>query len=183
MCEISDTIFIFFWLKCWWASEEEGLFGSRRYAATELDTKAEIREVLAYLNLDMIASPNHVYGVMDPDVKTSMKIVPSALMETRALRDSLRESLRVEGVYWTNVEIDDRSDHAPFAEKGVPVGGLFTGAEKRKTLQERRIWGGIAGAAYDPCYHSKCDTFDNLNLEAWEKNMRAFVRTLSKLIL
>ena len=58
---------------------------------------------------------------------------------------------------------DGRSDYGPFIFAGIPAGGLFTGAEGIKTAEEAAIYGGTAGAPYDPCYHLGCDTIDNLN--------------------
>ena len=46
----------------------------------------------------------------------------------------------------------------PFIDAGIPAGGLFTGAEDIKTEEEEEIYGGVAGLAYDPCYHAACDT-------------------------
>ena len=33
--------------------------------------------------------------------------------------------------------------------------------------------GGTAGDQYDPCYHLACDTFDNINLAAYDTNVDA----------
>ncbi len=54
-----------------------------------------------------------------------------------------------------------RSDYGPFIAPGVniPAGGLFTGAEGVKTVEQVADYGGVAGAQYDPCYHLACDTF------------------------
>jgi hypothetical protein len=35
------------------------------------------------------------------------------------------------------------------------------------------LWGGSAGDQYDPCYHLACDTFDNINLHAYDVNVDA----------
>ncbi len=40
---------------------------------------------------------------------------------------------------------------------GIPAGGLFTGAEVPKTAEQATVYGGVADAAFDPCYHSFCD--------------------------
>jgi hypothetical protein len=40
---------------------------------------------------------------------------------------------------------------------GIPAGGLFTGAEVPKTAAEAALYGGVAGASLDPCYHQPCD--------------------------
>jgi Zn-dependent M28 family amino/carboxypeptidase len=66
-----------------------------------------------------------------------------------------------------------RSDYGPFIATGIPSGGLFTGAEGVKTPEEAAIWGGTAGAQYDPCYHLACDTIDNPSAEAVGVNVDA----------
>lgn len=44
----------------WWGSEETGLIGSRNYVRDHPDLSSE---VAAYLNFDMLASPNFIPGV------------------------------------------------------------------------------------------------------------------------
>ena len=72
-------------------------------------------------------------------------------------------------------DFSGRSDYGPFIAAGVdiPSGGLFTGAEGIKTAEEVALWGGTAGQQYDPCYHPACDTFANVNLEAFDVNVDA----------
>ena len=41
--------------------------------------------------------------------------------------------------------------------EGIPAGGLFTGAEGVKTAAQAKVFGGVAGQAYDPCDHQLCD--------------------------
>ena len=53
---------------------------------------------------------------------------------------------------------DGRSDYGPFIAVGIPAGGLFSGAEEIKANDEEDIYGGVAGLAYDPCYHQPCDS-------------------------
>ena len=60
---------------------------------------------------------------------------------------------------------DGRSDYGPFICTGMPAGGLFTGAEQAKSEYEETLYGGIAGDAYDACYHQNCDTIENLDLD------------------
>ena len=61
---------------------------------------------------------------------------------------------------------DGRSDYDAFVAAGVPAGGLFTGAEDIKTAEQAAKWGGTAGLAFDPCYHSACDTYANVSASA-----------------
>ena len=42
-----------------------------------------------------------------------------------------------------------------------------------KTAAQQAIWGGTAGAQYDPCYHQACDTYANINLHALAVNSDA----------
>ena len=59
------------------------------------------------------------------------------------------------------------SDDGSFARAGIETVFLSTGAGARKTQEQADKWGGEAGAAYDPCYHSQCDSYpDNVNTEA-----------------
>ncbi|MET0410495.1 MAG: M28 family peptidase, partial [Polyangiaceae bacterium] len=58
---------------------------------------------------------------------------------------------------------DGRSDYGPFIERGIPAGGLFSGAEELKTESEAALFGGTAGLALDPCYHQACDGIDNVS--------------------
>ena len=53
--------------------------------------------------------------------------------------------------------------------KNIPVSGLFTGAEEVMTPEQATKWGGTAGKAFDPCYHSPCDTKDNVNATALDR--------------
>jgi aminopeptidase S len=64
------------------------------------------------------------------------------------------------------VPMEGSSDHAPFARAGLPVGGLFTGADARKTAGLARRFGGEAGRPYDACFHQSCDTLSNVNVRA-----------------
>jgi Zn-dependent M28 family amino/carboxypeptidase len=65
------------------------------------------------------------------------------------------------------------SDYAPFADAGIPVGGVFAGSTGIKSAEQAAIYVGTAGLAYDPCYHVACDTFDNVSLEVLDLNADA----------
>jgi aminopeptidase S len=112
-----------------WGAEELGLIGSRRYVRG-LDEEDRER-IAAYINLDMVGSPSPTRGVYsdtDPGIE-------------RLLR-------RLVGPRAEEEEATGRSDHAPFEQAGIPVGGLFTGA----------------GRPHDACYHRACDDISNVNM-------------------
>ena len=79
------------------------------------------------------------------------------------------------GQPYQDSEFSGRSDYGPFIAVDIPSGGLFTGAEEPKTEAEAALYGGVAGAAYDPCYHPFCD---NLEGEGRDDDQRAVYRAL-----
>jgi Zn-dependent M28 family amino/carboxypeptidase len=46
-------------------------------------------------------------------------------------------------------QFDGRSDYAPFMENDIPAGGVFTGADAIKTVEEAQLYGGVAGVVLD----------------------------------
>lgn len=141
----------------WWGAEELGMVGSRYYV-NSLSTANRSR-ISGYLNFDMIGSPNPGYFVYDDDP---------------AIEKTFKEYYAGLGVP-TEIETegDGRSDHAPFKNAGVPVGGLFSGADYVKTAAQAAKWGGTSGLAFDRCYHSSCDTSANINDTALDRNSDA----------
>jgi Zn-dependent M28 family amino/carboxypeptidase len=133
-----------------WGAEEIGLLGSKHYL--EQLSRAEVDDISAYLNFDMVGSPNFVRNVYEG---------PDATEEVFTDYFASR-GIRVE----VNPTLDGRSDHGPFAARGIPTGGLFSGAEGIKTREEAAAFGGEAGAPHDPCYHRACDDLDNLDEKA-----------------
>lgn len=99
-----------------WGAEELGLFGSGAYAAT-----VERANVVGYLNFDILGSPSRQYGVYG-----------DARFANRWL-----DYLGGRGAGATTIDIQGRSDHASFAQRGIPTAGLYAG--------------GYA------CYHRACD--------------------------
>jgi Zn-dependent M28 family amino/carboxypeptidase len=154
----------------WWGAEESGLIGSTEYVAGL--GEEELDRIAAYLNFDMIGSPNHVLFVYDGDDSDGQGDGPgpegSAQIEATFERYFTSVGQPTKGT-----DFDGRSDYGPFIDAGIPAGGLFTGAEGVKTAEEAAIWGGTAGIAYDPCYHLACDTFANNNDMALDLNSDA----------
>ena len=142
----------------WWGAEERGLIGSTAYVADL--SPAELDAVAAYLNFDMIGSPNYVRFVADGDGSDTGNPGPAG---SGAIEAFLGGFYTARGLAFEPFWLDNRSDYAPFALAGIPVGGLFTGAEGIKTAAQAAVYGGTAGVALDPCYHQACDTDANVN--------------------
>ncbi|TLS40544.1 M20/M25/M40 family metallo-hydrolase [Streptomyces montanus] len=141
----------------WWGAEEQGMLGSRYYVNSL--SSANRSKISGYLNFDMIGSPNPGYFVYDDD--------PAIEKTFQNFYTGIGISTEIE------TEGDGRSDHAPFKNAGVPVGGIFSGADYRKTAAQATKWGGTAGQPFDRCYHSSCDTTSNINDTALDRNSDA----------
>lgn len=137
-----------------WAGEEFGLFGSRNY--TESLRAAEIAEISAYLNLDMLGSTNHVPFVYD---------AASAAFGSEQIADFLVSYLEGAGIGAEPTDLGGSSDHASFDALGIPTGGIFSGATEHKSASQAAAFGGTADVPMDACYHLACDTVANVNVD------------------
>jgi Zn-dependent M28 family amino/carboxypeptidase len=153
-----------------WGAEESGLVGSTRYV--ESLVPAEKDRIALYLNFDMIGSPNHVFFIYDGDNSDAVGAGPGP-EGSAGIEKAFEAFYNKKGVPFKGTDFDGRSDYGPFIAAGIPAGGLFTGAEGVKTAAEAELWGGIAGTAYDPCYHLACDNYGNINLFALDVNSDA----------
>jgi Zn-dependent M28 family amino/carboxypeptidase len=139
----------------WWGAEESGLLGSRFYVGQLSEAAAD--DIALYLNFDMIASPNYTFGIYDGD-NSSGTAAPGFIPPGSAQIEDVFEAFYASrGEPFKDTEFSGRSDYGPFIAIGIPAGGLFTGAEVPKTATEVGIFGGVAGAQLDPCYHQFCD--------------------------
>jgi aminopeptidase S len=155
----------------WWGAEERGLVGSTYYVNNL--PSAERSRIRGYLNFDMIGSPNPGYFVYSASGQ------PSGSAE---LQRVLAAPFAAMGVPTELTSVGGRSDHAAFARAGIPIGGLFTGAEGTKTSAQAQKWGGTAGQAYDRCYHASCDTTSNINATALDRNSDAIAQAVWTLV-
>lgn len=147
----------------WWSAEEIGLIGAENYVANLTD--AEAQKIRLYLNFDMIASPNYVYEIYDGDGSSFNISGPAGSAEAEKLfQDYLVNDA---GVSFVPSAFDGRSDYGPFLEVDIAAGGLSTGADGIKTVEEAAIYGGTAGEIYDPNYHTDRDILANTNSSAW----------------
>jgi Zn-dependent M28 family amino/carboxypeptidase len=159
----------------WWSAEELGLLGSRHYVR-RLSTAAR-RRIALYLNLDMVGSPNFVRFVYDGDGSVSPRRRPRLPAESGAIERVFSQYFLDRGLPYREVRAGG-SDHLSFARAGIPVGGLFTGADGRKTAAEAAVYGGQAGEAYDPCYHRPCDRRGNVGGRALSQVAKATLNAI-----
>ena len=114
-----------------WGAEEAGLFGSRAYVNT-----ARRSQIAGYLNFDILGSRSGEYAVYEGPFAARWL----GYFDRRGLDARL-------------IDIAGRSDHAPFAQAGVPIGGLYAG--------------GYA------CYHRACDRVSIVDFAVLETHAEA----------
>ena len=146
-----------------WGAEELGLIGSRKYVES-LDINA-LKDIALYMNFDMLASPNPGYFTYDGDQslaadKRGNPVVPEG---SAGIERSLVAYLHSAGKTAEDTSFDGRSDYDGFTAAGIPSGGLFSGAENKKTDEEAKLWGGAADQPFDPNYHKSTDTLDHID--------------------
>jgi aminopeptidase S len=141
-----------------WGAEELGLIGSRSYVDSL--GSSQRRRILDVLNLDMVGSPNfgRIVYAGDGQPRGSLRIEQAFRTYFAGRRLPVEEE-----------SLGGSSDHAPFAAAGIPVGGLFTGADELKSADFARRFGGQAGRSLDSCYHKSCDTVANVDFGILEQ--------------
>lgn len=152
----------------WFSAEELGLIGSTKYVGAL--SQAEKDKISLFINVDMIGSPNYMIGVYDGDGSRFGQKGPEG---SAAIENLFHQFYGTQNVKSVETELNGRSDYAAFSAAGIAVGGIFTGAEGKKTEEQAALFGGTAGEAYDACYHKACDDLANISSEALEVNTNA----------
>ena len=142
----------------WWGAEELGLHGSSAYVVGL--SRAERARIAAVLNFDMVGSRNFARFVYDGGGEPR---------GSQRVEDAFRAYFAARRLPVAEISIRGASDHAPFAQAGIAVGGLFTGADSTKSASQQRSFGGRAERPFDACYHQACDTIANVNLRVAEQ--------------
>ncbi len=136
-----------------WGAEEVGLVGSTSYVdGLSATARSRIRSVL---NLDMVGSRNFARLVYSGEGQPAGSV---------RIENAFRAYFASRGLAVEEASLGGGSDHAAFARAGIPVGGLFTGADEPKSAELARRFGGEAGRSFDSCYHKACDTVANVDL-------------------
>jgi Zn-dependent M28 family amino/carboxypeptidase len=147
-----------------WGSEAEGPTKYVRGLARD-----GLDDIAMYISVEMLGSPNAGYftydgdqsGQPNPDVPSQTVPAGSAGVER-----TLAGYLNLAGVRPADMPLSRTTDYGPFLAAGIPVGGVTAGSSQRKTEVQARLWGGRAGVAFDPNYHTARDTVDNIDRQA-----------------
>lgn len=153
-----------------WGAEEGASFGSAAYVAALAPTERE--RIAAYLNFDMIGSPNPLRLVYAE---------ASAAAGSDALTDVFAAYFASVDLAWEPIDLGGDSDHGPFADVGIPTGGLFSGGIEPVTAPQAATFGATAGQAADPCSHAACDTLENTSSASLDEMADAVAHAVATL--
>ncbi|MGU3501379.1 M28 family peptidase [Mycobacterium sp. C31M] len=148
-----------------WGSQRLGAAG--KYLAG-LDAGGR-DDIAAYLDANMIGSPNPGFFTLDGDQsgQPNPAIAADSVPEGSAgIERTLAGYLNLDGVRPADMPLDSAGDYGPFLTAGIPVGGLTTGGNQQKTPVQARLWGGRAGAPFDPNAGGPRDGMDNVDHRA-----------------
>ncbi|HUQ44882.1 MAG TPA: M28 family peptidase, partial [Candidatus Limnocylindria bacterium] len=93
--------------------------------------------------------------------------------ESGAIARLFEAAFDAETLPWQAESLGGSSDHFPFDQAGIPVGGLFSGANERKSAAQASLFGGTAETPEDACYHLACDSASNIDAALLEQMLRA----------
>jgi aminopeptidase S len=155
-----------------WGSEEDELQGSTQYVGGL--TREQRQDILLYLNVDMVGSPNGGYFVQGGDGGRPSRAGPPGSGSVAAV---LTEQLAATGAAAQPAPFTG-DDETAFVEAGIPVAGAKTGDDDTKTAEQARAWGGTAGQVFDPCYHRACDRVSNVDRLELDRYTRAVAGTV-----
>jgi Zn-dependent M28 family amino/carboxypeptidase len=147
-----------------WTGEELGLYGSAAYAQALQNPAGG--PISAYLNFDMVGSPNGIRAVYDGTAA-------SRPTESTAITHLFTTALDAAGLAWELEAIGGASDNYPLDQAGIPIGGLYSGSNEVKSAEQAATFGGTSGAPLDACYHLACDRRANIDPVLLEQLARA----------
>jgi len=153
-----------------WSAEELGLYGSRDWVGRQSDD--QLHAIVAYLNLDMLASSN--YG--------RFVYAAAGIADSEEITAAFEAYFETVGLAYETLDLGGGSDHAPFDDALVPNGGLFSGGSELKSDAQKELFGGEAGEPMSPCYHLACDTMDEIDETALDEMSDAAAHVLMLLL-
>ena len=132
----------------WFGGEELGLLGSNFYVNNL--APAELAKIGYDLDADVLATPNYVAGVLDPEGVELFGRGPGTPMPasitapSRVARDygvAYLDSIGKKHLFFSA----DGTDAFVFEQAGIPASGVLTGQDCCKTTEDVALFGGTTG--------------------------------------
>lgn len=134
-----------------WGSGAAGQEGAIKYVRALPGDP--LNDIALYLDFDILGSPNAGFFTFDgaqsgqPNPDVPLSLVPPG---SAAIERTLAGYVSLAGMKPASMPLSLGTDYGPFLNAGIPIGGLSTGSSQRKNPLQARLWGGQAGAAFDP---------------------------------
>ncbi|KAJ3191936.1 hypothetical protein HK101_007257 [Irineochytrium annulatum] len=147
----------------WWGAEEAGLLGSYAYLANLTTSRpAELAKIAMNLNMDMLGAPNG-FAVLCEGRTATEEVKEGSIWLEETLGRVFNETFPDNA--YAVMPMMGGSDFYPFVtnDPPIPAAGLQTGASNLVTPEQRSLYGALANAAADPCYHQSCDGIENID--------------------
>jgi hypothetical protein len=132
----------------WFGGEELGLLGSDYYVNNL--SASELSKIKFDLDADVLATPNYVAGVLDPEGVTLFGRVPGTDVPDQI--DAPSRVARDAGISYLNsigqnniLFSADGTDALSFELKGIPASGVLTGQDCCKLQSDVDLFGGQTG--------------------------------------
>jgi Peptidase family M28/PA domain len=132
----------------WFGGEELGLLGSKHYVSSLSPT--ERSKIKFDLDADVLATPNYVAGVLDPEGVALFSRGPGTPMPpainapSRVARDAGIAYLN--SIHQNNIQFSaDGTDAFVFEQAGIPASGVLTGQDCCKLQSDVDLFGGQTG--------------------------------------
>ncbi|GAA3308270.1 M28 family metallopeptidase [Nonomuraea dietziae] len=162
----------------WWGAEELGLIGSSYYVNTL--PAAERAKIDMYLNLDMAASPNHIFGIYDGDDSDRVGEGPGPAGSARIERGRPSRTSSSRGTCRTREPTSPGAPTtAPSSRRASPRADCSPArrASRRRTRPTPSV--GRQASPFDSCYHRECDNLRNVNAYALDVSADAVATVIT----
>jgi hypothetical protein len=159
--KIANAVRFAFW------GSEPGLEGSSKYVLGL--SKDALDDIALYLQFDALGSTNTGYFTYDGDQTAQPNpAIPVASVPdgSAGIERLLAGYLNLAGARPADLPLTRAADYNAFLTAGVPFGGITAGGAQRMTEVQARLWGGKAGAPFDPNYRGPRDNLDNVDAHA-----------------
>lgn len=163
-----------------WGLGEEGQLGSLGYLEDIKGTQ-EFDDIVAYINADMLGSPNYAYFVTNPEAARGQKMY-NATYELcyNIVANYIHKKTKK---YSWAAPSAMQSDHLSFWSMGIPTVNICSGTDGTKTAEEYEMYGGYIYAPYDSCYHRSCDNLKHMKREPFEILAKTVAHTAETLLV
>lgn len=150
----------------WLGAFPEGLHGATYYLSQLSDD--ERSRIRAVIDMQPIGSPNFGRFVIDGDQVPAVPPDATADAGSATIEALFKDYFSASGLTFGSSTVTQNA--ASFRRTAnIPFGGVHSGYANPKSAAEVALYGGVAGASFDPCFSAACDALANTSLTALDQ--------------